>query len=144
MGLRNAITKLSNVSVGGVTTSYDLDEAPANPQSVQLPCLIPLPELSGDSPGLRVGAFDGSAHGVTYHVTHLLLVAPVAQGQGMAGIRATLVDLIDDYVAALKSDTDLDGALWTHLRFAVEPGVYEWGGRRYAGCAFRHTWVIAA
>ena len=146
---RTALTTLAALNVNGVAHNYDLDTVPDDLSRAQLPALLVLPvEVEDDalfkqrSAGFEAVAFSGGPRTVTYTVTHLLLVAPVNAGRGLRTHLPQLIDLIDDYFAALGSDVTLGGALLEPAQVRVEPGVFEHGHAHYHGCAFRHTWLV--
>jgi hypothetical protein len=143
---RAALTALAALSVPGVRHNFDADAVPDGLTRAQLPALLVLPgalrsgalfDRAGG--GFDDAAFSGGAATVTHIVTHLLLAAPALAGR--AG-RAQTAALIDAYVAALRADSTLGGALAQPARLRIEPGVYAHGGLDYYGCAFRHTWMM--
>ncbi len=146
---RSALTNLSALSVSGVTHNYDVDAVPDDLSRAQLPALLVLPGMVADSErnrergkGFVAIAFSSGPRTVTYAVTHLLLVAPVAAGRGQRSHLPTLIDLIDAYIAALSANLTLSGALLEPARVHIEPGVFTYGEVAYHGCAFCHTWII--
>lgn len=146
---RNALTELASLSVTGVTHNYDVDAVPDELSRAQLPALLVLPvEIQEDDlfkqrgQGFEAVAFSGGARTVTYTVTHLLLVAPVSTGAGLRSHLPLLIDLVDDYFAALGNDVTLGGALLEPAQVRVEPGTFTHGDRLYHGCAFQHTWLM--
>jgi hypothetical protein len=146
---RTALTELASLSVAGVTHNYDVDAVPDELSRAQLPALLVLPvEIQADAlfkqrgKGFEAVAFSNGARTVTYTVTHLLLVAPVSAGAGLRSHLPLLIDLIDDYFAALSSDVTLGGALLEPVQVRVEPGTFAHGDLLYHGCAFRHTWLM--
>ena len=147
---RTALTSLSALSVTGVSNNFDLDAVPDDLSRAQLPVLLVLPVEIADNEffkqrghGFEAVAFGSGPRTVTYTVTHLLLVAPVSAGKGLRSHLPLLIDLIDDYFAALGADVTLGGALLEPAQVRVEPGVFKHGDIDYHGCAFRHTWVMA-
>jgi hypothetical protein len=149
MPFRIALTNLSTLSVPGVTHNYDVDAVPDALTRAQLPALLVLPGDTQDDglfrergKGFVALAFSGGGRTVTYTVTHLLLVAPVAAGRGMRSHLPAMIDLIDAYFATLGADITLSAALLEPARVKVEPGQFRHGETDYHGVAFRHTWVI--
>jgi hypothetical protein len=147
--LRAALTQLAALTVSGVAHNYDLDATPVSLSRAQLPALLVLPGETQDDllfrergKGFTALAFSGGAKTVTYTVTHLLLVAPVTAGRGLASHLPRLVDLIDAYFTALGAAATLGGALFEPARVRVEPGTFAHGEIEYHGCAFRHTWIV--
>ena len=147
---RTALTSLSALSVTGVSNNFDLDVVPDDLSRAQLPALLVLPVEIEDNEllrqrgqGFEAVAFGGGPRSVTYTVTHLLLVAPVSAGRGLRSHLPLLIDLIDDYFAALGADVTLGGALLEPTQVRVEPGVFKHSDVDYHGCAFRHTWIMA-
>jgi hypothetical protein len=150
---RSALTQLSQLSVTGVGVNYDIDAVPDELSRGQLPVLLVLPVDNFDDDdrfgnergdGLQTLGFSEGARTVTYALTHLLIVAPVSSGSGIRSHMPALVDLIDNYFAALKSEVTLDGNLLEPARVTVKPGIFQYGETDYYGCAFRHTWVVEA
>ncbi len=149
MTFRTALTRLSTLSVTGVTNNYDVDAVPDEISRVQLPVLLVLPVDTQDEhlvkdygEGFQAIAFSNGARTVTYTVTHLLLVAPVSTGKGLRSHLPTLIDLIDAYFDALGDDVMLNDTLLEPAQVKVEPGVFTHGSVEYHACAFRHTWLI--
>jgi hypothetical protein len=139
--LAGALANLANVSVTGVT-SYAVDETPDALARAQLPALVIMPELGGESPGLEPSGFSAGDGKLAVRVTHLLLIVPVMGGIGLRGALVDLADYIDLYVDAMAADPLLDGALATALRFSMRAGVVRYGGVDYHGAAFTHTWTL--
>lgn len=147
---RSALSELASLSVSGVSGNYDVEAIPERVQRGQLPVLLVLPVDYGKERRLfqdrgvsfEAIAFSDGARTVTYLVTHLLLVAPVASGVGMRQHLPVLIDLIDAYFSALASAATLNGELLEPARVKVEPGTFTYNGVDYHGCAFRHTWVV--
>lgn len=150
---RSALTALAQLNVAGVNVNYDLEAVPEYLSPAQLPVLLVLPldtdfgntqRLFRDrGSGFETLAFSDGPRSVTYLVTHLLLVAPVAAGVGLRAHLPGLVDRIDAYFAALSITPTLGGELLEPARVRVEPGTFTYMEVRYYGCAFRHTWVVA-
>lgn len=146
---RIALTNLSNLSVTGVSHNYDIDDAPHTLARAQLPALLVMPTNVQDvrmfkdrGEGLQAIAFANGARTITYTITHLLLIAPATGGNSSKHHLPTLVELIDNYFAALKADLTLSGALLEPAEVGVELGIYAHGDTKYYGCALRHTWKL--
>jgi hypothetical protein len=139
--LAAALDNLAAVTVSGVT-SYPPDQTPDALARVQLPALVILPELGGESPGLEPNQFSAGDGQLTIEIAHVLLIAPVPAGLGLRGMLPALADAIDAYTAALAADPTLDGALPVALRFRVRAGVVRFGGVDYHGAVFTHTWTL--
>ncbi len=142
-----ALDRLAALVVAGAAHNYGLDTVPDSVNRAQLPALLVLPGEPQESrlfkdraEGFHALAFGDGARSVTYTVTHLLLVAPVAAGRGAQSHLPALIDLIDAYVATVAADVTLDGALAEPMQVKIEPGTYKYGAVVYHGCAFRHTW----
>lgn len=140
--LQTALTNLAAVSVSGVT-SYPLDATPDSLTTAQLPALVLLPELSGESSGLEPNRFSAGDGCLQVQIAHVLLVAPVASGFGMRAHLPTLIALIDTYFAALAADPLLNGALSVGLRCGLRLGVTRYAGIEYHSATFLHTWILA-
>lgn len=146
---RAALTALAGLNVPGVLHNYDVSTIPESLIRAQLPALLALPgEVSerrlfrerGEA--FQALAFSGSARTIRYTVTHLLLVAPTADGVGLRSHFPRLIDLIDAYFAALAADVTLGGALLEPPKVTVEPGTFAHGDASFHGCALRHVWLI--
>ncbi len=144
MGIREAISALVSIEVEGVRCRWDVDELPGQVRAAQLPALLPLLEAPQEGVlrhhergQVSTARFDGTLR-MEYELAHLLLVAPV----GKHGADAQALALVDAYVAALKDDPTLGGRLAEAMQYAIEPGVYEYGGDRFVGVLFRHKWVF--
>jgi hypothetical protein len=148
---RDALDALASLSVTGVRNSCGIAAVPEEIQRGQLPALLALP-LERESGGLFVErgdglqtlAFSGGGTTVEVLVTHLLLVAPASAGSGLRTHLPALVVLIDAYFAALRGDLLLGGALAVPPGVQVQPGLFEYGGATYVGCAFRHRWTLVS
>ena len=150
---RTALTALANLSVSGVGGNYDVDTVPDALNRGQLPVLLVLPIetetirhralFSERGSGFQTVAFSDGVKTVTYSVTHLLLVAPSAAGSGLRSHLPDLIDLIDNYFSALAATITLGGKLLEPAQVRVDPGLFDYGGVEYVGCAFRHTWLVA-
>lgn len=151
---QSTLTRLAALNVSGVSANYSINTLPETLSRGQLPVLLVLPSevdygqqrklFQERGSGFESLAFSSGARTVTYAVTHLLLVAPVASGAGMRQHLPVLIDLIDAYFAALSADITLGGHLLEPARVDVEPGIFTYGGTDYHGCAFRHLWVVQA
>lgn len=149
---RTALTELAQLQVTGVAANYDVDAVPEELHRGQLPVLLVLPVEKNLGHGRRLFqergqgfealGFSDGVRTVTYTVTHLLLVAPIASGSGLRTHLPALVDLIDNYFSALASAVTLNGKLLEPARVSIEPGDFRYGGVDYHGCAFRHIWII--
>lgn len=144
---RDALTQLAGLTVSGVTTHYPFDAVPEAVPRAQLPALLAMPleqerGLFADrGEGLTRLGFSGGGQTAAYHLTHLLLVAPLIGSAG-ASHAGTLVDLVDAYLAALAASPLLGDTLALPPEVRVEIGAFTHGGVRYAGCAFRHRWQV--
>lgn len=144
MSYRNALDRLAALNVTAVPHRFGITDLPTQLQRARLPCLLVMPlntqPRSGD--GLSAAAFpNGSGH-VTVTATHLLLVMAVASPTPLTVHLPALVDLTDAVLSALVANPTLDGALVEPAQVRVEPGMFEWGGTAYYGCAFRHEWLL--
>jgi len=144
----NALGNLAVMSVTGVTHNYSIYDIPETLERPELPVLLVMPLDTQDNrlfrekgSGFQAMAFASGTHTVNYTMTHLLLVAPV-NNTGMRDHLPTLVNIVDAYFDAIKLDALLGGQLLEPTQIHVEPDIYEHGGVRYFGCAFRHSWLI--
>lgn len=149
---KDALDQLALLSVSGVQTHFAIESVPETLRRGQLPTLLVLPietqtarsrlfQERGE--GFEVMPFPAGPRTASLNVTHLLLVSPRAAGVGLSGQIPPLVDLIDAYFMALADDLTLNGTLLEPPQVQIEPGVFEYGGVEYTGCAFRHRWVVA-
>lgn len=147
-----ALDALASLAVTGINHNYAIDSVPAFLSRGQLPVLLVLPvetnpvrerglfrERGG---GFEPLAFSSGHRTVTHAVVHLLLVAPAPAGAGLRSHMPLLVDLIDNYLAAMSADVLLDGNLLEPAQVRVDSDVFDYGGVNYVGCAFRHSWVM--
>jgi hypothetical protein len=139
--LSTALAKLAALPVSGAI-SFALDETPGALTRAQLPALVVVPELGGESPGLEPGGFSAGDGRLVVAVAHVLLLAPLAGGAGPRGALPALAAAIDAYFTALAADPTLDGALAVPLRCALRAGVVSFGGADYHGAVFTHTWTL--
>jgi hypothetical protein len=149
---KDALVQLALLSVSGVQTHFAIESVPETLRRGQLPALLILPievETSHRRPfpergqAIETVPFPGGPRSASLIVTHLLLVSPRAAGVGLSTQIPALVDLIDAYFIALSADLTLNGRLLEPPQVRIEPGVFEYGGVSYTGCAFRHRWVVA-
>lgn len=140
--LQTALDRLGAITVAGVR-SYTLEETPEMPGTAQLPGLLILPELGGESPGLAPSAFSAGDGVLTIQVAHALLVRPAGSGGGrLRDALPQVTALVDAYLAALAADPLLDGALPLALRCGVRIGVVRVGSLDYHGAVFTHRWTL--
>ncbi|GAB4514430.1 MAG: hypothetical protein OHK0046_16520 [Anaerolineae bacterium] len=148
---RLALEKLAQMIVAGVTHNYGLDALPNTLHRGQMPVLLVMP-VDFDSgqrlfrdrgSGFESVTFSGGSRTVNYLVTHLLLIAPVSTGVGLQTHLPLLVDVMEAYFEALGAQVTLEGLLLEPARVRLEPGEFDYGGVRYIGCAFKHSWVVA-
>ena len=146
---RAALTALAALQSAGIAARFAVEAAPDQLSRAQFPALI-VCLFEDDDRRLfreRGEAFEALTFGngpklVTCTVTHLLLVAPEADGLGARSHLPRLVDLLDAYFAALAIDPTLGGALAAPARVTVEPGRFTWGDLRCVGAALRHRWQV--
>jgi hypothetical protein len=136
-----ALANLAAVAVSGVT-SYAVEATPDALTGAQLPALIILPEVGGESPGFAPSTLAAGIGTLSVRVTHLLLIAPVAVGLGLRGALPAVIDAVDAYTEALADDPTLGGALAMALHVSVQVGVMRYAGVDYHGAAFTHTWAL--
>jgi hypothetical protein len=74
----------------------------------------------------------GKTNKVTWKIVDLLLIKPVAQGDGIKSESAHIVDYCDSYREAMYSNRAPTGG--SHILSAtMEPGVYPWNNIEYFG-----------
>jgi hypothetical protein len=146
---RAALDRLALLSVTGVSHNYAINTIPDSLSRAQLPALLVLPGDIQDrrlfrerGEAFQAVAFSAGPRTATYTATHLLLAAPVSAAAGQRSHLPALVDLVDDYVAALAADVLLNNTLAEPAAVKIEPGVFTYADIAYHGCAFRHTWRI--
>jgi hypothetical protein len=143
---RSALTALAGLTVTGVNHNYDVDAVPEKIARASLPILIVAPALD-DTRRRKFGEFQvatpsGSSALVQYMVTHLLLYAPVGSGRGARTSLPGLVDLIDNYAAAIRSDPKLGSTLYLPTVYTVYVAPANYSGITYFACRFWHTFTI--
>jgi hypothetical protein len=140
-----AFTNLAAISVTGVTTRYDLNTLPNTLPAADLPALAPGFPASigaGGGEGLSTLTYDGSVWQSTLFAEHVLYYQPWWSDAGLATVLPSLITTVDNYLAAVKANGRLSGALDEDLQITrIEPGVFEFGGVRYYGVRFTHCWV---
>ncbi|HMM29909.1 MAG TPA: hypothetical protein PKD46_16630 [Aggregatilineaceae bacterium] len=141
MGLAVALERLGALVVEGVT-SYAPDETPDALGGAQLPALVIAPEWGGGWPGLEPSALAAGFGRLEARVAQVLLLAPVAAGDGSRGMLPALAAAIDAYMSALAADPTLGGALIQPARVRVAVGVAPYGGIDYHAATFAHEWVL--
>ena len=142
--LQSALDALATLTYPNLI-HYREDALPNTLTRSDLPCLLVLPfgYLSADyGHAFETIAFNGGAHIVQFSLTHLLLVAPVMSGAGMRSHLLTLIEHIDAYITTLSAHLTLGESLASPLQFSIQPNTYDYGGIRYIGCAFQHTWRV--
>lgn len=139
--LGTALSNLAAVPVAGVT-SIPLEATPGALARVELPALVIVPELGGESPGLEPDGFGAGTGRLVVQVAHVLLLAPLTGGAGTGAALLALATALDAYLAALAADPTLGGALIAPLRVRVRAGVVRFGGIDYHGAVFTHTWTV--
>jgi hypothetical protein len=149
MSITNAFNALASMTVAGVVANYGLYALPNALTRAHLPCLLVMPLEDDDGifrqrgEGFIASAFEGGAKTVQLVVSHGLLVAPVATGEGARAHLPTLIAGMEAYLAALKASPTLGGALLEPAHVKLEPKLVMWAGVSYYGCTFRHTWRVA-
>lgn len=150
MSFKTALTQLGLLNVDGISHHYGITSLPESLSRAQLPALLVMPLEKRENEFYRESglAFEGIAFGngtktARFVVTHLLLVAPIGQGEGMRDHLGLLADCIDAYLEALAADITLADSLEEAAEVHIETGIYPYGKGQYYGCAFRHRWRIA-
>lgn len=140
MTLAAALTQLATWNVSGVTTHYAYNALPPVIPEVNLPALVPNPgQMQSGAEALNINFDAGLA---TFTIEHYLLVHGI--GLDIPSERfSDSVTLVDNYLAAVANDFDLNGTLAVPLRLGmIEIGAFEWGGILYRGILFPHIWQI--
>ncbi len=140
MTLKAAVDRLSAWVVTGVTNLGPDDLVGAVPE-VDLPALVVLLSGTGGE-ALRPLGISAEMGRVVVHVDHVLLTS----GLGMSLTRERYYEAlthIDNYLAAVVQDLDLNGNLMEALTIAdTSVGAIEFFGVLYYGITFRHRWVL--
>lgn len=141
---RTAFTQLAALSIEGVARSYDLHELPNSLAAAELPALLPVfPEGAGrEDADFSALTYDGTAWAATLVFDHLLCWGAAWSSSGLNAAMPALIDVLEAYLATLRSQGRLGGALSTELAITrIEPGIVSYGGVRYFGLRFRHRWT---
>jgi hypothetical protein len=143
---RSALTALASLSVTGVLHNYDVDSVPEKLSRAALPVLVVAPVLD-DTRRRKFSEFQlsspsGSSALVQYVVTHLLLYAPIGSGKGTRSAMPGLVDLIDNYAAAIRANPRLSSTLYQPTVYTVYIAPVNYGGILYYGARFWHNMTI--
>ncbi len=145
MTSRTAFTNLAAITVTGITTRYDLNTLPGSMPAADLPALAPAFPVGAnpqDGEGLSTLTYDGSAWHSVLVIDHVLYWQPCWSEMGLNSVMPDLITAVDGYLAAVRADGRLSGALDEELAIMrIEPGIMEYGGVRYFGVKFRHQWV---
>jgi hypothetical protein len=145
MTWRTAFTNLAAISVAGVATRYDLNTLPNTLPAADLPALAPSFPVGADpmgGDGLSTLTYDGLAWRSLLVIDHVLYWQPCWSEMGLHSVMPDLIAAADTYLAAIKADGRLSGALDEELAITrIEPGIVDYAGVRYFGVKFRHQWV---
>jgi hypothetical protein len=145
MTWRTAFTNLAAITVTGVTTCYDLNTLPGSLPAADLPALAPAFPVGAnpqDGEGYSTLTYDGSAWRSVLVIDHVLYWQPCWSEMGLNSVMPDLITAVDSYLAAVRADGRLSGALDEELAITrIKPGIMEYGGVRYFGVKFRHQWV---
>ncbi len=131
MGMRTWIDSLAafGLTVQGIKHSYDLNEIPDKISAVQLPCLIPIPELGKDKQGFSTRSMLGNAPLVYFEVVHRLLYKPIAN-QTLKQVLPELITMKDAYDTAAIAQKMLlystTPAYYTMMEYSMDIGPMEW------------------
>jgi hypothetical protein len=132
VSLSTGIDTLTGVSVTGITKSYTIDDLRGGVSTPDLPALLPLPHV-GSNERLSYG-YSTESWLESHTVRHRLLERP-AEPAHLGEAAANLVDLIDNYLAAIGVLSQHAGAIDIIVR-RYEAGIVKWGGVSYEGCDF--------
>lgn len=145
----DALAALAALQPSGIAARFTVEDAPDQLSRAQFPALLVrlFDEQDRRLFRERGEAFEALAFAngpalVTFTVTHLLLVAPEADGYGGRSQLPRLASLLDAYFAALAADPTLGGALAAPARVTVEAGTFGYGDLRCTGAALRHRWKV--
>jgi hypothetical protein len=146
--LHAALDALAALSVPGIRTNFALDAIPEKLTRAQLPALILAP-LVDATRRRKYGEFNmatpsGSQALASYLVTHLLLYKPTNTGLGARSALPSLIDLVDAYAAALRTDSHLGGTLFYPVSYSVFIAPVSFAGIEYHAAQFWHTLTLQA
>lgn len=148
MTLTTALNALASLTIPGVRHNYGIATLPERIGRAALPALLVIPTFDDgsrrDYGEFRMGAPAGSQALIRYAVTHLLLHAPIGAGTGANDELPTLITLLDNYAAVLKTDPRLGGTLYYPASYTISIAPVDYGGSRYFGARLWHTWTISA
>jgi hypothetical protein len=149
MSFQSALTHLANLPVVGVPRHYAVNATPPTITRAHLPCLIVAPIdprqdrfLRNNGAGFVASAFSNGSKSMTVQVSDLLLTTIAESKSALRAHLPALIDHIDNYCTALKSDVLLGGHLAQPTQFSIQIGIFEWEGKAFYGCSFQHQWVI--
>lgn len=146
--LHTALDALAALSIPGIRTNFAMDAIPEKITRAQLPALILVPMLDATR-RRKYGEFGMAAPAgaqalANYLITHLLLFKPVGTGLGARSSLPGLVDLVDAYAGALRTDAHLGGALFYPVSYSVFIAPIHFAGVEYHAAQFWHTLTIQA
>ena len=143
LAIYDAIKAVTVQYNGANPNVYDLDQIPANADTARIPARILLPFgnffESGRISETRMVTIHGDIMGVQWLLRDLLLVRPLAQGEGVYTVADDLVAYAGAYVAAFVNRTGNKRALTDQAwldNITATPGIYEYpegSGRAYFG-----------
>ena len=144
MTFAGAVTRLLTWDPTGISNSYGLDAAFPIAQ-VDMPCLL-LTTAGTGGEGLAPANVDMSDGRLVVHINHLLLLGGLGSVTRLSTISlGDVPTFVDNYMAAVKVDWDLNDTLSEPLRIvATTFGPLDVAGNLYTGVAFRHRWVVRA
>lgn len=144
MTLDGAATRIETWSPTGVSNSYGLDVVYPIAQA-DMPALVLTMSGTGGE-GLLPANLDISEGRFVLHINHVLLLGGLGVVKQLSTISwGDVPTFVDNYMAAVVADWDLNGELHEPLRIvATAFGPLSLAGAMYVGIAFRHRWVIRA
>ncbi len=131
MALRDVYDALAAVSltVGGkAVTVFNVDSLPESVTTADLPCRLLLPLEPREGENFVYAGIQGGLVTVTWVITDLLLVRPLAQGEGLHTVAPDLVAYAQAYLEALKPLRKLTTTAVLR-EISISTGVFEYPAR---------------
>lgn len=147
--MASVVTLITSLATWGagvalVKNSYDLTTIPDKIGRVQLPCLIPIPEVGGEQ-GFKTVSFMGNSPELDVTINHLLLNGE-ASDPGVKKDLPSLMAMLDAYCAAAKANPMLSAgtspAFNVFMQFTVEVGLTEYAEIQYHSISFKHKYKL--
>jgi len=136
MSLRTFITQVSDLTITGVTTSYDSNEVPESLADSKLPAMVPnlpiAPPVGGQMPVVLNTALS-SAFNATYSVEFVIFIRPVGQKPPSTYVRE-MVDYLDNFLTAIRNNDQ--AFAWNLTIRSPRAGILNFAGIDYVSVWF--------